>query len=170
MEQWYVVYTHPRSELLAQAHLERQGFTGYCPRIGATRRHARRTERVSVPLFPRYLFVNLDREGCRWLAVRSTIGVHSLVSRGAEPLPLPSHIMDQIRSREDDDGLIRLNDSGDVRCWAAGTPVRIEGGAFADCTGLFQHMSDQDRVVVLLDLLGRRVKASVPREAVFLNA
>ena len=39
------------------------------------------------------------------------------------------------------------------------------GGAFADCFGLFQEMTDRDRVTVLIELLGRKVKVTLGAEA-----
>ena len=57
MRKWYAVHTHVRGELLASVNLLRQGFTVYLPQCIAKRRHARRTEIVKNPLFPRYLFV-----------------------------------------------------------------------------------------------------------------
>jgi transcriptional antiterminator RfaH len=56
---WYVVQTHPHAENKAAAHLQRQGFATYLPRYLKRRRHARRTEAIAAPLFPRYLFVAL---------------------------------------------------------------------------------------------------------------
>jgi hypothetical protein len=35
-------------------------------------------------------------------------------------------------------------------------------GPFADFEGLFQTMSGRDRVILLINLLGREVRASVP--------
>jgi transcriptional antiterminator RfaH len=170
MKQWYVVYTHAQAEQIAQTHLERQGFTVYCPRIRKTRRHARRVMQCASPLFPRYLFVNLDREHCRWRAVRSTIGVSALLSRGDEPLLLDPAVLDRIRDREGEDGLIRLDDDSAPDHWRPGTPLHIHTGPLADCDGLFQGLGERDRVRVLLELLGRPVMVTVPAQAVRLGA
>src|SRR5947209_3993566 len=58
--QWYVAQTHPRAEAKAAEHLDRQGFHVYLPNFRKRRRHARRVETVTAPLFPRYLFVSVD--------------------------------------------------------------------------------------------------------------
>jgi transcriptional antiterminator RfaH len=39
-------------------------------------------------------------------------------------------------------------------------------GALADCLGFFESMADHDRVILLLDLLGRKVRVQAPLEAV----
>ncbi len=161
MEHWYVVHTHANAEALAAAHLARQGFGTYLPRYARERRHARRVERVRAPLFPRYLFVRLDTER-KWLSVRSTTGVSSLLSAGGNPLPLSDAAIAAIRAREDESGLVVLAAAG----WAPGTPLRIVDGPLAERLGLFQGLDDRDRVVLLLDFLGRPMRVAVAAGAV----
>ncbi len=60
MKRWYVVHTHTRGERLAMVNLRRQGLDTYLPQYLKRRRHARRTEWIPAPLFPRYLFVAMD--------------------------------------------------------------------------------------------------------------
>ena len=69
---WYAVHTHAGAESRAVWHLERQGFAAYLPQYSKRRRHARRTEWVRAPLFPRYLFVWVDIAKQRWQAIQST--------------------------------------------------------------------------------------------------
>ena len=59
MSAWYVVYTQPGAEMLAQGELENQGFEVYCPRYSRNVRHARSVKRSILALFPRYLFVRI---------------------------------------------------------------------------------------------------------------
>ena len=68
---WYVVHTQPHAEDKAIFNLRRQGFETYLPKYLRTRRHARRTEQVARPLFPRYLFVALDLAVQPWRAIQS---------------------------------------------------------------------------------------------------
>ena len=42
-----------------------------------------------------------------------------------------------------------------------GAEVQIMSGAFADHIGRFEGATDDERVVILLDLMGRQVKAKV---------
>lgn len=155
---WYVVQTQPNAENKACAHLTRQGFETYLPRFGKRRRHARRIENVLAPLFPRYLFINVDFATQRWRAIQSTVGVSRLVCNGDEPACLPRHVIPALKLREGAGGVIDL----DMRPrFAPGEQVRIVDGAFANCLGLFDGMADRDRVAILLDLLGRKVRVLV---------
>jgi transcriptional antiterminator RfaH len=161
MKRWYVVETQPRAEAKALWHLERQGYTAYLPRYRKLRRHARRTDEVRAPLFPRYLFIEMDIARTAWLAVRSTIGIARLVCQGDKPAPVPDGIVDDIRIREDANGLVPIEPR-----FRPGEAVRIVAGALADQVGLFECASDDRRVVLLLELLGRRVEVAVPMDAV----
>ena len=99
MPGWYVVHAQQRAEERACVHLNRQGFEAYLPRYMAQRSHARRRDWVARALFPGYLFVRLDLERDRWLAVNSTIGVRGLVSAGSRPTAVPTGLIDGIRAR-----------------------------------------------------------------------
>lgn len=160
---WYVVQTHVHAETKAVAHLGRQGYCAYLPRYLKRRRHARRIETVAAPLFPRYLFVAIDRASQRWRSIQSTIGVTHLVCNGDEPAIVPNGVVEQLRSRENDGGFITL----DTRPrFALGEKIRVVDGIFDACIGLFDGMADRERVAILLDLLGRKVRVVLDGESI----
>jgi transcriptional antiterminator RfaH len=159
---WYVVHTHPHAESRAVAHLSRQGFETYLPRYLKKRRHARRVDVVQAAIFPRYLFVLVDMATQRWRSISSTIGVTQLVCNGDEPAAVPDDVIGALREREDQYGLICL--PAKPR-FAPGEKVRLLDGAFADCLGLFEEMRDNERISVLLDLLGRKVRVLLSSDA-----
>ena len=80
----------------ADAHLRRQGFTTYTPRLLKQRRHARKTETVCRPLFPRYVFVLIDHTNQGWHAIRSTFGVVSLVGGENGPVAVRTEIIEAL--------------------------------------------------------------------------
>ncbi len=159
MTAWYVVYTHPHAEAKAVAHLERQGFSVYLPRYRTRRRHARKVEEVRRPLFPRYLFVAFDEIRERWRPILSTVGVSGMVCRGERPTPVPPGIVEAIRAGEDDG---RFDQTVDAATLRDGDRVRVVDGPFADLIGRFCGLADTERVIVLLDMLGRQVRARMP--------
>jgi transcriptional antiterminator RfaH len=160
---WYVVQTQPNAENKACAHLARQGFATYLPRYLKRRRHARRVETVAAPLFPRYLFVLIDMTKQRWRSIYSTIGVSRLICAGDTPTPVADEVVAMLKQREDAAGFVKLERPPPFH---VGEKIRIVYGAFTDCLGLYDSMSDRDRVAVLLDLLGRKVRVLVDAEAV----
>jgi transcriptional antiterminator RfaH len=160
---WYVVQTQPHAETRAMMHLVRQGFPAYLPRYLKRRRHARKVEMTGAPLFPRYLFVTVDMATQRWRSIHSTVGVSRLVCNGDEPAPVPPAVVTALQGREDARGFVTLERRPQ---FAAGAPVRIIDGVFADALGLFEGMADRERVAVLLDLLGRKVRILLDEDAI----
>ena len=94
---WYAVQTQPNRENLAVSNLERQGFDVWLPRIERIIRHARQIRRVKRPLFPGYLFINLDLETARWRAINGTVGVSHIVSFGQSPSVVDSAFMTALK-------------------------------------------------------------------------
>jgi transcriptional antiterminator RfaH len=160
---WYVVHTQPQNELRAEINLRRQGFATYLPRYQRTRRHARKTETVARPLFPRYLFVGLDLARDRWRAIQSTFGVSNLVFAGDTPLAMPDGVIEQIRAREGGEGFVTLGLPAGI---GPGSRVRLIDGIFAESKGILERIADDRRVAILLELLGREVRVFVPAASV----
>ncbi|MDA1091462.1 MAG: transcriptional activator RfaH [Proteobacteria bacterium] len=164
MTHWCVVQTHTQSEDKAAFHLKRQGYTVFLPKYLKRRKHARRIDWVPSPMFPRYLFVAMDPEAGNWWSIHSTIGVSNLISFDGRPALVPSEIIDEIMARQDDKGLVKAH----AGCaFKPGDRVKIIDGPLNDLEGLFESLTDKERVTILLNLMGREVKVRVPLETVF---
>lgn len=124
MKSWHVVHTQAGAEEKAARHLANQSFEVYFPRIRKRWRHARRTQTVARALFPRYIFVSIDLEKEAWRSVKSTIGVQQIVCQGDRPLPVPQNVIDEIRAREDEEGLVTLQSARLKK----GDPIRFLEG------------------------------------------
>ena len=59
---WYLVVTKPQSEFKAQENLSRQGYETYLPLVQTSRRRNGKIVNRTEALFPRYLFIYLDKE------------------------------------------------------------------------------------------------------------
>jgi transcriptional antiterminator RfaH len=163
LARWHVVQTKAQSEAKAALNLARQGYEIYMPRYLKKRRHARKVDIVDAPLFPRYLFVAIDMATQRWRNIYSTIGVSSLVCIAGEPASVDAAVIEQLKKREDDSGHIRLDQRITFK---PGAPVRVLDGAFDSCVGLCEGMTDQKRVAILLELLGRKVRVFLDVESI----
>jgi len=160
---WYVVQTQINAELKAAHHLLRQGFEIYLPRYLKRRSHARKIEKVPAPLFPRYMFVQIDMATQRWRSIQSTFGVSHLVLQGSDPARVAPQVIESLRAREDDGGYVMLDRRPK---FTLGEKVRVLAGAFAENFGLFDGMAERDRIAILLDLLGRKVRVSIEPDLV----
>lgn len=164
MDRWYVVYTQPRAEDRALWHLENQGFDCFLPRCLKTRLHARKTDTVLEPLFPRYLFTRFDADATRWRAINGSRGVVNLLCDGVRPLAIPSRFVETLQEQADNDGITPLASLGLFR---KGQKVCIKSGAFAGQFGQVAEVFSKgaDRVQVLLSLLGVETRMQVPSYA-----
>ena len=162
MKEWYVVHTQPNNEAKATFNLKRQNFDVYLPLFRRKRRHAGRIELVPRPFFPGYLFVVIDPEHERWRSVNGTFGVRHLITQGNQPLPVPISVIESLKCMEDSFGLITPG----TPSFAPGQRIEICEGPMAMHVGLFCRMSEKERVVLLLHILGREVAVSIPRTAV----
>jgi transcriptional antiterminator RfaH len=138
--------------------LDAQGFRAFLPQYLRRRKHARREECKPYPLFPRYLFVELNIAVQRWRSVNGTMGVSRLVGNELGPIPVAGGVVEELMRRRDEKGLIALAEGPR---FALGDKVRILGGAFASVLGLFEGIADHERVSILVELLGRKTRVTL---------
>jgi len=163
MLNWYVAHTHAQGEVKSQLNLERQGFKTYLPRYMKERRHARRIDKVAMPLFKRYIFICMDITQTRWRNIQSTIGVQNLVCVGDTPAPIDESIIHEIRKRENEAGFVQVDSSPKLN---KGDSIRVSNGPFSNLEGLFDAHSDSLRVTVLLNILGGSIRVKLPKNQV----
>lgn len=159
-ERWFAVQCRPHREPAASVRLGDQGFRVFLPLRAKTWRHAGRIEIRRVPFFPGYLFIALDLGRDQWRSVNGTFGVRRLVTAGdpPRPAPLPSGLVEALRGQTDDMGCLRP--AGALRI---GQAVRVLAGPFGDRIGELIELDDAGRIRVLIDLLGGRIPAVMPR-------
>jgi transcriptional antiterminator RfaH len=154
---WYLVYTKPRQENLAQENLARQGYETYLPRVYQTRRRNGRHVKTVEAFFPRYLFIHLDSETDNWAPIRSTIGVSKLVRFDNIPAVVPDQLIQALQSNDHEDGIQRLVQKNLMR----GDKVTIIDGPLAGYQGIYQQQNSAERVAVLVDLVGKNTLLNI---------
>ena len=163
MSVWCVVNTLPGQEVRAEENLLRQGFRAWLPAIRKIRRHARRVDTVRAPLFPGYLFVQLDLDSEVWSPINSTYGVRRLLAQDSRPEILHEHFVADLRNAVSEDGTCAL--PPECAGLRPGARVRVAWGPFADSVATILELAPKERVLMLLDLLGSKVKITISRLA-----
>lgn len=158
MKKWFVVYTKAGQERLAEGNLRAQGFETYLPVLAVRKKQGRKTIAATVPMFSRYLFVHGDLQTMRWRSINGTYGVSGLVTFGERPASVKDGVIDEIRDREDVDGVIRL---ASIAPFEEGDTVEVTDGPLSQIKGLFTARTANERGVVLMSLLGREVPVKV---------
>lgn len=157
---WCAAYTQPLKELVAQQHLFDQGFDVYFPRFKKIRRHARKVEKVLLPLFPRYIFVGMSLKTARWRSINGTRGVsYLLMNNDLKPACVPFQVIEELKSREISDGVVSI---ASLVAFTKGDNVQILEGVFKDQSAVFEALDDKSRVQLLLNFLGREVTVTFP--------
>lgn len=156
---WYLAQTKPNAHRIALRNLVRQGFETFLPLQRLTRRSGGRFVSREVPLFPGYLFVTFATGQRRWHAINNTQGITRLVSFGAEPAHVPLGLVEGLRKRCDEDGVLRdrgLPEHGDA--------VRLLSGPLADFVARVEEITPERRVWVVLEMMGQPLRVALDAE------
>lgn len=153
---WYLVQCKPRQDERAEEHLVRQGFNCFRPQYQRERLIRGRRHVLVESLFPGYLFIQLAPSD-NWAPLRSTRGVNRLVGFGGFPLPVSDDLIAQLRQRAETLPHPLLQ---------AGDRVRVTGGSFAELDAIFLAMDGDERVTLLMTLLNREHRLSLPLASV----
>jgi len=163
MRKWYLVYSRPRQEQVAETNLQRQGYEVWLPRLRWSRRRSGHWAQLVEPVFPRYLLIRLDAGGDNFAPIRSTRGVSGLVRFGREPAVVPDLVVNRLRSAADPHSGLLLPELAELR---GGDPVEVIEGPFQGLRGIFQAQSGEQRVLILLNILGQANRVTLSRHQV----
>lgn len=161
MKRWYLLMTKPREDERAQQHLENQGYEVFRPQIRRFRISGGKQVPVIEPLFPRYLFICLDEVLSNWAKIRSTRGVNQLVRFAEMPAVVPGQVIGILKRRCDGEGVIDLTEEA-PHVYSSGDEIEITEGSFRGITAIIKEQTGEDRVLLLLDLLGKTRELEIP--------
>lgn len=149
---WCLIHTKPKQEKIAAEHLLRQNYCVYLPML-CRHKGGQGGPQASppTPLFPRYLFIRLSAGVDDWGPIRSTKGVSDFVRFGVTPARVPDSLIAEIKAREGDNGLHHEVLPELVN----GDKIRIQDGPFSGCSAIFKAHRGRDRVLILLDVIGK---------------
>lgn len=153
MVRWFAVRTQPAQERRAEYQLRQQGFSTFLPLLERSVRHARKLRQVRTPVFPGYMFVELDLGRDRWRCVNSTYGVCGLVMGGDQPMPVPVGVVESLVELTGANGLVDFTPN-----LKPGAQVMLVAGGLAGMVGRLTRCDAQGRVEVLLQILGQEVR------------
>ncbi|MBI4787119.1 MAG: hypothetical protein HY782_08755 [Chloroflexi bacterium] len=150
MQDWYVLYTKPRSEAQVGARLDADGIESYFPvmPVAAPRRGRSRVR----PFFPCYLFAHFDLDAVGVSHINWMPGMRHLVTFGGIPAHVDGAVIARIRQHLD--RALVMDVQGEIL--EHGDRVVITAGAFQDIEAVFdRRLSATGRVRVLVEFLRR---------------
>lgn len=150
---WYAVQCKGGESFRAEEHLKAQGFEVFHPTWTVEKHYRGQLREAIEPIFPFYLFIKLDEHIDNWGPIRSTRGVLKLVRFGTYPLKVDPHLIEALKQRTPEAQDQKLK---------AGDKVYITRGPFKDLEAVFNARKGEDRVIILLNLLQKQQRLSIP--------
>ena len=154
MKNWYLIQTKPRQEIVAEENLTNQGYSVFYPQATINNK--------IVSLFPRYLFIQLDNKSQNWSPIHSTKGVLNFVRFGVQFAKVPDEVICCIHDRLNE----TTNKYIDLDKFKSGDKVQITEGAFKDCDAIFNSYNSDERLVLLIKLIGQEQKLVLPNNSI----
>ena len=154
MRNWYLIKTKPRQENVAIKNLENQEYSTYCPTV--------KIKNNNVVLFPGYIFIHLDKKQENWSPIRSTKGVLNFIRFGLNYGQVPDTVIEFLKANQliNKEKLINLNK------FKSGEKVQIIDGVFKNCVAIFKSSKSEERVILLMNLLGQQQTVNIKQESV----
>ena len=152
--QWYAVYTRHQHEKSVAENLAGRGLEVFLPAYEAIRQWGDRQKRLSLPLFPCYVFFrgNLENRA----RVRSTPGVHSIVGFAGQPAVIERSEIEAIRVAVESHFGIEPHPF-----LRHGDRVRVKCGPLAGIEGILIRKRGLARLVLSAELLQKSVSVEV---------
>jgi transcriptional antiterminator RfaH len=163
-KEWFILQFKSNSHHQASKNLNRQGFETFLPLHDTTSRKLSRFVNTSKPLFPGYMFIKFDKAESKWHKINNTYGVSRLITTNSLLKSIPSKFVDSLMKRFDLSG--KLLPSQKLK---EGDQVEILTGPFADFIATVEKYEDDQRIWILMDLMGRKTKIQTLSDALKLS-
>ena len=151
---WYALSTRHQHERTAARYLSICGHNIFLPLYSAVHKWQDRNKRLSLPLFPGYLFIQggLDRQ----TQILNAPGVASIIAWSGRPAIISQAEIDVVRHLVD--STLRVEPHDYLSC---GERVKIKDGALQGIEGILIRKKNLFRLVVSMELLGRAAAVEV---------
>jgi len=159
-KEWFILQFKANSHHQASKNLNRQGFVTFLPLHDTTSRKLSRFINTSKPLFPGYMFIKFDRTESEWHKINNTYGVSRLVTFNSILKSIPTNFVDSLMNRYDLSGKLLS-----IQKLNKGDQVKLLKGPFAKFAATVEKYEHDQRIWVLMDLMGRKSKIQTEVES-----
>lgn len=154
---WYALQHKPAQGDRALTHLQNQDIACFYPKITVEKIKAGKRTKKLEPLFPGYLFVNLEQADPVWAKLRSTRGVLRIVSFANKPAAITDEVIQHIKTSLD-----LVAEQGGIK---PGQVVQLNEGPFEGINAIFQAYDGEARAIVLINFMQKQQRVKVPVSA-----
>ena len=158
-KEWFILQLKANSHNYAAKNLNRQGFEIFLPLHETTSRKASRFVKTTQPLFPGYMFISFDRTKSEWRKINNTYGVLRLVTFNSILKSIPAAFINNLVKRYDLSGKLLP-----IKKLEKGDQVEVLNGPFVNFIATIEKYETDQRIWVLIDLMGRKAKIQSPSD------
>jgi transcription antitermination factor NusG len=152
---WYAVLTRSRQEKASAAALRSVGVTTFLPLVTETHRWSDRKQKVTVPLFPSYLFVQIPFGSDLKIRTLRTPGIVRFVGDHTGALAIRDEEIQYVQTL-----LSQERSYAPYPYLRLGQKVRIVGGALDGIEGTLIDKGPKTRLVISVELIQRSLAVS----------
>ena len=163
-KEWFILQFKPNAHHQAAKNLIRQGFEIFLPLHDTTSRKLSRFIDTSKPLFPGYMFIKFDKAESKWHRINNTYGVSRLITFNSILKSIPTTFVESLMMRYDLSGKLQP-----VKKLKKGDHVTILKGPFANFIATVEKYEADQRIWILMDLMGRKTKIQTPSDNLTLS-
>jgi transcriptional antiterminator RfaH len=163
-KEWFILQLKSNSHYQAKKNLTRQGFEVFLPLHDTTSRKLSRFVSTSKPLFPGYMFIRFDRAKPGWNKINNTYGVSRLITFNSILKSIPTTFVDILMNRCDLSGKVIP-----VEKLKKGAPVTVLKGPFVNFIATVEEYEADQRIWILIDLMGRKSRIQTSSDALRLS-
>jgi len=154
---WYAVHTRSRHEDAVRHRLESRAIETFLPKMEAWSRRIDRRQRIQLPLFRGYLFVNVALDHPTWSDIVRTSGVVQVLGNSEGGIPVPESQIESVRTLLAGEILLTPHPYLQV-----GRRVRVINGPLSGCEGILLKKSHQGtRLVISVDIIRQAVSVEI---------
>ena len=163
-KEWFILQFKPNSHHQAIKNLTQQGFEVFLPLHDTTSRKLSRFINTSKPLFPGYMFIRFNRAESKWHKINNTYGVSRLITFNSILKSIPTSFVESLMKRYDLSGKLLP-----IQKLKKGDQVTVLKGPFANFIASVEKYEADQRIWILMDLMGRKTKIITPSDALKLT-
>ena len=163
-EEWFILQFKPNAHHQAVKNLGKQGFETFLPLYDATSRNTSRFRNTNQPLFPGYMFITFDRTETKWHKINNTYGVSRLITFNSILKSISTTFVEDLKRRYDLSGKLLP-----IQKLKKGDQVTVLKGPFANFIATVEKYEANQRIWILIDLMGRKTKIRTPSDNLILT-
>jgi len=159
---WFALYVQVKHEKEVVRRLDQKSIDCFLPLMECWSKRLDRRKRITLPLFPGYVFVHTVLDNYTNVNILKTPGAVSILRNSEGPLPIPVYQIENLQT------ILSSSKSLDLHPYLKeGEWVRVIRGPLSGCVGILKrHAPKKGRLVVSVDCIRQSVSVELDVEDV----